>query len=84
MTRLWPQGQPIPVSDDADGRPHRFRWQGRTHQVEQITRQWRVDVDWWRDRAWRAYFKLSTDTGLLVEIYHDLLTDQWYLQRLYD
>jgi hypothetical protein len=27
---------------------------------------------------------LSTDTGLLVIIYQDLLSGEWYLQRLYD
>ena len=27
---------------------------------------------------------LTTDTGLLVIIFQDLLTKQWYLQRLYD
>jgi hypothetical protein len=84
MTRLWSAGQPISVSHDAHGRPQRLYWQGRVHRVETITRQWRVDVSWWRERIWRAYFKLSTDTGLLVEVYQDLLSGAWYLQRLYD
>ena len=65
-------------------RPARFNWQGQNHRVDAITREWRVDIDWWRGRVWRAYFKLSTDTGLLVVIYQDLLSGKWYLQRLYD
>jgi hypothetical protein len=32
----------------------------------------------------RDYFKLTTTTGLLVIIYHDLIHDAWFLQRLYD
>lgn len=92
MTRLWPVGLPISVIDDGakdEGirngrRPTRFTWRGQTHQVAEITRAWRVDIDWWQDRVWRAYFKLSTDTGLLVIIYQDLLSGEWYLQRLYD
>ncbi|HSG15130.1 MAG TPA: DUF6504 family protein [Anaerolineae bacterium] len=95
MTRLWPVGIPISVtvvpradSKDAgiaDGqRPAGFTWQNQTHQVDEITRAWRVDIDWWRGRVWRAYFKLSTDTGLLVVIFQDLLSGEWYLQRLYD
>jgi hypothetical protein len=47
-------------------------------------RRWRIDVDWWRGRVWREYFKLVTRTGLLVEVYHDLVGGQWYVQRLYD
>jgi hypothetical protein len=100
MTRLWPDGQPITVepaaqqgSESSPGQgpgqkpgvwPSQFTWLGRRHQVTEITKTWRVDVDWWRDRVWRAYFKLRTDSGLLVIIFQDLLTRNWYLQRLYD
>ena len=95
MTRLWPVGIPISVTIDpwagskdavvADGqRPASFTWQGQIHRVDEITRAWRVDIDWWRGRVWRAYFKLNTDTGLLVVIFQDLLSGEWYLQRLYD
>jgi hypothetical protein len=84
MTRLWTEGQAITVLLNELAQPSVFTWQGQLHQVEAITRQWRVDVDWWRDRVWRAYYKLHTDTGLLVILYQDLLSGQWYLQRLYD
>lgn len=84
MTHLWTQGEPISVQSDALATPQSFSWQGRTHRVQEITKRWRVDQDWWRRRVWREYFKLATQTGLLVIIYRDLLTGQWYLQRLYD
>ena len=84
MTRLWPKGQPITTASDADGTPRSFEWQGRTHPVTGISKCWRVDTGWWRLRVWREYFKLETDTGLLVIIYRNLLTDDWYFQRLYD
>ena len=64
--------------------PYQFIWQGLLHQVAEITRYWRVDIDWWRERIWRAYFKVRTESGLLVVIYQDLIGGQWYLQRLYD
>ena len=84
MTRLWPKGQPLAVVSDTDGTPRSFAWQGHTHPVTGISKRWQVDNGWWRMRVWREYFKLETGTGLLVIIYRDLLTDQWYLQRLYD
>jgi hypothetical protein len=92
VTRFWPGGQPIDVTSQAPDRPEPalseqpvcFTWLGQTHQVVEITKSWRVDIDWWRARIWRAYFKLSTDTGLLVVIYQDLLEKDWFLQRLYD
>ena len=84
MTRLWAKGQPITAASDADGTPHSFEWKGGTHLVTGISKRWRVDTGWWRLRVWREYFKLETDTGLLVIIYRNLLTDAWYFQRLYD
>jgi hypothetical protein len=84
MTRLWPDGQPVTVSCDEQGAPQSFSWQGQRHPVSALLQQWRVDLGWWRDRRWRAYYKLHTHTGLLVVLYQDLLTQSWFLQRLYD
>ena len=84
MTRLWPKGQPSTVMSDGDGMPRSFEWKGYIHLVTGISKRWRVDTGWWRLRIWREYFKLETETGLLVIIYRDLLTDEWYFQRLYD
>ena len=84
MTRLWSEGSPITVAADDAGKPLRFTWQGQPHLVNEVTRRWRVNLDWWRQRTWRDYFKLTTESGLLVIVYHDLQEHQWYLQRLYD
>lgn len=84
MTRLWPEGQEIDVERDEQGALLAFTWAQKTHRVEEMARHWWVDVGWWRQRVWRAYYKLSTDSGLLVVVYEDLLDGGWYLQRLYD
>lgn len=84
MTYLWPDGDPIEVQADVLGTPLQLVWKGQSHIVERVARRWRVDVDWWRGRVWREYFKLTTQTGLLVVIYRDFIGDGWYLQRLYD
>lgn len=84
MTRLWPEGQAIDVTPDAHGIPVSFTWNGQVHRVSEVVQQWRVDTEWWRQRTWRAYYKLTTTSGLLVVVYQNLLTETWYLQRLYD
>jgi len=84
MPHLSPEGEPITVTSEVDGTPRAFEWRGHFHLVTGVAKRWRVDQGWWRRRIWREYYKLSTDTGLLVIIYRDLLTGQWYLQRLYD
>ena len=84
MTRLWLIGSVIAVQHDAWLVPQAFTWQGQTHRVQQLSKRWRIDQGWWEQRIWREYFKVTTQTGLLVIIYRDLLTGEWYLQRLYD
>jgi hypothetical protein len=49
-----------------------------------VVDQWRADTDWWRGRIWREHFKVASKSGLLAVIYHDLLTDTWYIQQIYD
>lgn len=84
MTHLWIAGQPISILAGLAGIPEGFVWQGQAHPVAGIAGRWRVDTAWWEGRVWRDYLRLYTRTGLLVLLYHDLLTDTWYLQRLYD
>ena len=84
MSHLWTAGSAITVTADAEGLPLRFVWRGTTHPVEGIANHWRVDGEWWRRRLWRDYFKLYTRTGLLVVLYHDLLSNSWFIQRIYD
>jgi hypothetical protein len=84
MTRLWVDGVVIRVWCTPDGRPMRVRWQGQSHDVKMIANGWRLDLGWWRLRIWRDYYKILTTTGLLMIVYHDLMTDIWYLQRVYD
>jgi hypothetical protein len=84
MTRLWPEGTSILMESDPEATPVSFKWQGFSHPVLGIAKRWRVDQGWWRQRVFREYFKLYTRTGLLVIVYRDLLSSQWYLQRLYD
>lgn len=84
MTRLWPQGILVTVFTTQAGTPQVFLWADTVHQVAEISRQWLVN---WReegDLVRRIYYKLRTDTGLLVVIYQNVATGQWVLQRLYD
>ena len=84
MTRLWLVSDPIQMWLDHSGQPERFTWRGQAHPVQGIANHWRVDIEWWRLRVWRDYFKLVTASGLLVVVYHDLVGDVWYVQRVYD
>lgn len=81
---IWSAGVPIQVECTVQGELVSFTWNGQTHAVDILIKQWRIDQGWWQKRQWRAYFRLSTQTGLLVILYQDLLTEGWFLQGLYD
>ncbi|MBK9125906.1 MAG: hypothetical protein IPM16_22650 [Chloroflexi bacterium] len=83
MTRLLLPAERITV-DLEDGAPVRFMWRGRNHRVLYLANRWRADAEWWRVRQWREHYKLVTDSGLLLVIYHDLNREAWYVQRVYD
>lgn len=86
MTRLWAEGAPISVETNSDGCPTRFAWRGRTHRLARIQQRWQVDTDWWSEagRIWRAYAAVTTDTGMLCVVYQDLLSEEWFLAKVYD
>jgi hypothetical protein len=86
MTRVWPAGDPIHVTTGADGLPQAFLWRGRWHQVAGIANRWRVQSSWWSPQAaaWREYFKLTTDDGLLCTLYRDMESEGWFFARLFD
>lgn len=84
MTHFWPEGQPVAVEADTLWTPLALTWDGSEHPVQVVLDRWRVDEEWWRRRIWREYFRLITRTGLLVEVFHDLVVNEWRIQRIYD
>jgi len=86
MSHLWLEGVPIEVFTSQALWPTRLIWERRLHPVLRVEDYWLADFGWWRSdtRVARDYFLLTTTTGLLLEVFHNLITDAWYLQRLYD
>lgn len=84
MTRLWLPAEPITVSLGENTSPIYFVWRGTRYTIDAVLMRWRADSDWWERRQWHEYFLLSTHTGQLVIVYRDLITLNWFFQRLYD
>jgi len=70
------------VEVNNQGRPSALTWQ-RREPVREVINRWRVDDDWWRVPISRMYWVVTTPT-MLLEIYEDLRTGDWYLQRVID
>ncbi len=60
--------------------PERFRFGGRVHR---IVRHWgpeRLETGWWNGPMHRRdYYRVETEEGAWLWIYHDLKQDRWWL-----
>jgi hypothetical protein len=82
MSRLLDPEPPIQVQGNIKQGITHITW-GRTEPVQEIVNRWRVDDDWWRVPISRTYLWVRTPRALL-EIFHDDITGQWFLQRIID
>lgn len=51
--------------------------------LEPITR-WKVEGSWWDRPVVREYWKAVLNNNLLCELYHDLASGDWFVERVYD
>jgi len=69
------------VEDNEDGRPTAVYLSGHRLAVEAVLETWRIDDEWWRERAVsRVYFSLLLEDGRTVTMYRDLVTGRWWRQ----
>ena len=62
-------------------RPVALRLHGRWFKVESVEDIWRIDDEWWRERAVsRMYYRCAVDSGMSVTVFHDLIDGKWYRQ----
>ena len=84
MTRLWSIPKLIKVLVNQEGDPAVLFWRGRRDLVLDVGNHWRVEEDWWRKEIARDYYQIETRGGLLCVIYRDLVSGEWYMERVYD
>ncbi len=84
MSKLFHHAITLEVQEDLRHRPIAFLYKGGRQGVEEICEQWRASQEWWKRATDREYFRVRTARGIVCEMYRDLLTGAWYLQRIYD
>jgi hypothetical protein len=83
VTRLCDPPLAIEVELGTDGAPARVSG-GPLRGDLRPTSRWLADADWWSRPIAREYWKAILNSELLVELFHDLYEDRWYLERIYD
>ena len=83
MTRLCDPPLEIEVALGLDGAPRRITRGALTGALQPDSR-WLAEADWWSRPIAREYWKALLNAELLIEIFHDLHQDAWFLERIYD
>jgi hypothetical protein len=81
--RFKPLGTPKPVAvrSNEQGDPVHVRLPRKPDRsVTFIRERWRIDDEWWRRTISRDYLIVILDDEKVLTLYHDLLTDEWYVQ----
>jgi len=68
------------LTNDSD-EPAAVTRNGKQSQVATILNSWRIDDEWWREEISRHYFQVELQSGPVVTVFHDLITNKWYEQR---
>jgi hypothetical protein len=86
MTYLWLDGLPIDVELNPTGQPQRLIWNKKKHTVHRILNRWILHDRWWseQEQIWRDYYYLTTRSGLLLIIFQNVLSQSWFLYKLFD
>lgn len=82
MTRLLSPPAIVAVTLSPEGMPC-FITGAFSGPVDPIAR-WKVETEWWDQPVVREYWKALLNSDLLCELYHDLGSDEWFVERIYD
>jgi hypothetical protein len=82
MTRLLSPPASVDVTLSLEGTPC-FITGVFSGSVDPIAR-WKVEIEWWNQPVIREYWKALLNSTVLCELYHDLGSDEWFVERVYD
>jgi hypothetical protein len=82
VTRVLRPPKRIDVVLDGSGLPAVVRI-GRDSDRVNVVEQFRVSERWWNDPIDRTYMKVVGSTWIIL-IFHDLLSGDWFLERIFD
>ncbi|MGY6549415.1 MAG: DUF6504 family protein [Roseinatronobacter sp.] len=79
---------PEPIAGTGRGVPRRFKWRGQWWRVQAAVGPERISPEWWLDDpAWRTglrdYWRVQTDRGARLWLYHTPQQDGWCVQGIF-
>jgi hypothetical protein len=82
MTRLLTPPTAVDVSLGPGGAPTYISG-AYSGAIDPIAR-WKVETSWWKKPVIREYWRAVLNNSLLCELYRDMSTGEWFVERIYD
>lgn len=81
-------GHPISITLSS-ARPSRFRWRDADYRIVEVLSTWHLRDRWWEPSSAggtsdRLYYRVRCAGEQIFELYHDLISDSWVLDRIHD
>jgi hypothetical protein len=82
MTRLLTPPTAIDVTLGQGGAPTSVAG-AFTGSIDPIAR-WKVETAWWKQPVVREYWRAVLNNNMLCELYRDVASNEWFVERVYD
>ena len=84
MNKLSWEARELKVVESGEHEPQSVVYGAGTRRVESVLGWWRVSQEWWKSPVERDYYRVKLEGGIICEVFRDLTTGCWNLQRIYD
>ena len=84
MNKLTRQPVELQVTESESHEPLSIRHDGMWRRVEEVLARWRLHQEWWKRPVERDYFRVRLVGGVVCEVFRDVSSGGWQLQRVCD
>lgn len=84
MSKLSWEVMELKVTESGDHDPCAVLYRGRLRRVEDVLGRWCLSQEWWKHPVERDYYWVRLEGGVICELFRDLVTGSWHLQRVHD
>ena len=84
MAKLLEKPEELKVTTNIEGTPLTIARSGKSERITMIYKSWRESVQMQSQEILKNCFRIRTSKGLICDIYRDIVSNLWYLDRICD
>jgi len=84
MSTTVDKAQKVKITTNIEGIPLTITISGKTKRVTKIYQQWHKSERICTQNVSKAYFRIKTTGGTIIDVYRDSTSNSWYLDKVYN